>query len=228
MKIMNQLKLIAVLFIIFPVIAFAQTGPHFLVDGGESIQTGTHMRGKEVHYEIRFKNDGDSDLKIVSVSTSCGCSTALASDSIIQPGGSGTINFTFNGNGMGQVAKGVNVYTNEAEGKNVHTMVVSMNMVDPVTINPQSIITEGKVGDELTQTATLTNFYDKPIVISEVTSNSPAVKVTSDKTTIDLRETATITISIKIYEESAVNAAAIIRTDAGEFEIPILVDVKAK
>ncbi len=225
---MSKVKFIAVLFLIFPVIVFAQSGPHFTVEGGESIMTGTHMRGKEVHYDIKFKNDGDEALKILSVSTSCGCSTALTSDSIIQPGGAGTISFTFNGNGMGQVAKGVNVYTNEPEGKNVHTMVVSMNMVDPITISPQSIITEGKVGDELKETATLTNFYDKPIVINEVTSNSPAVKVTSDKMSIDLRETATLTISIKIYEESAVNAAAIIRTDAGEFEIPILVDVKAK
>ncbi len=225
---MKQIKFFLFLLVLVPLAGFAQTGPKFVVDGGDIISTGSHMRGTEVHYEIKFKNEGDADLKIQSVTTSCGCSTALASEDIIKPGEAGTINFTFNGNGMGMVTKGVYVTTNETSGTNPRTLSVNMNMVDPVAIAPNSIITDGKVGDELKQTATITNNFDKAITISEISSNSPAVKVTSDKNSLEIGEVASVNISIKLYEESAVNAAIIIKTDAGEFQIPILVDVKAK
>jgi hypothetical protein len=41
-------------------------------------------------------------------------------------------------------------------------------------------------------------------------------------------ETATLSISVKLYEDSPVNAAVFIRTSEGEFQIPILVDVSGK
>jgi hypothetical protein len=182
------------------------------------------MRNKEVHYEIKFKNSGDEDLKIVSVSATCGCSSALSTSDSLKPGEEGTINFTFNGLGMGQVTKNIVVSTNEKENPN-HTISLTMNMVEPVTLDPSSIITQGKVGDELSQTAKMTDGLDKPITIDEISSNSPAVKVSSDKTEIGSGETATLNISIKIYEDSPVNAAVIIKTSEGEFQIPILVDV---
>ena len=49
----------------------------------------------------------------------------------------------------------------------------------------------------------------------------------SDKTEIGNGEAASFSISIKIYEDSPVNAAVIIKTSEGEFQIPILVDVKS-
>jgi hypothetical protein len=186
------------------------------------------MRGKDVHYEIKFKNDGDADLKISNVATSCGCSTALATADIVKPGETGIINFTFNGSGFGVVSKTVTLSTNESAEGTIHYIQMSMNMVDPVTLSPVSIMTTGKVGDEVKQVVTLTNNFDKEIVINEVTSNSPAVKGTTDKTTVNIGEGAQINIAIKLYEESAVNAAVIVKTSEGEFQIPILVDVKAK
>jgi len=225
---MKHLKLVLLLIFVIPAMVFSQTGPKFSVDGGESINTGTHMRGKEVKYEIKFKNSGDAELKISNVSTSCGCSTALISADVIKPGEDGTISFTFNGNGFGMVSKAVNVITNEAAGLNTHSIVMTMNMVDPVNLTPNSIITEGKVGDEISQKVTVANFFDKDIAINEVSSNSPAVKVSCDKQSIAVGETATIDISIKLYEESDVNAAVTIKTSEGEFQVPVLVTAKAK
>ena len=116
-----------------------------------------------------------------------------------------------------------------AEACNVHhTLQMKMNMVDPVVLNPQSIISEGKVGDELKKTATITNSFDREISITEISSNSPVVKVTSDKMVLSAGDAASLSINIKIYEDSAINAAIIIKTSEGEFQIPILVDVKAK
>jgi hypothetical protein len=40
-------------------------------------------------------------------------------------------------------------------------------------------------------------------------------------------ENASLDISIMIYEESAINAAILIKTTEGEFQIPVLVDVKS-
>lgn len=216
----------AVIILFFVANVFSQTGPKMDIEEGENINTGSHQRGKEVIYEIKFKNTGDAELKINGVQTSCGCSSALSSSDLVLPGESGSIKFTFNGQGFGQVSKAVTVTTNETDNP-VHTIHLTMNMVDPVTLNPQSIITEGRVGDELKQNATVQNMYDKDIDISEVSSNSPVIKVATDKTHLTAGETATLNISIKIFEESAINAAVILKTSEGEFQIPVLVDVKA-
>jgi hypothetical protein len=179
-----------------------------------------------VNYEIPIKNSGNQDLKIFSVVTSCGCSTALLSSDTLKPGETGSIKFTFNGNGFGEISKNVMVSTNEAEGSNNHTITMVMKMVEPLTLNPGSIISSGKVGEEINQTATISNSLENQVTITEVSSNSPAVKVTSDKMSLNSGETASLNISVKIYEESPVNAAIIIKTSEGEFQLPILVDIK--
>jgi hypothetical protein len=224
---MKTIKLLLLFILLAPALLYAQTGPKFEVEGDQPINTGAHLRNKEVHYDIKFKNAGDEELKIVSVSATCGCSSALSTSDTLQPGEEGIIKFTFNGIGMGTITKSVVVNTNEKEN-NSHTISLTMNMVDPVTLNPTTIITQGKVGDEIKQTATMTDGLDKPIVINEVVSNSPAVKVSSDKMEIASGETAKLDISIKLYEDSPVNAAVFIRTSEGEFQIPILVDILSK
>jgi hypothetical protein len=161
-------KLYLILFLL-PVLIMAQTGPKLEIEGGETINTGNHMRGKEVNYEIQFKNSGDADLAISGVSTSCGCSTALVSSNLVKPGESGSVKFTFNGNGFGNVTKSVTINTNETPTA-FHTVQLSMNMVEPITLNPQSIMTEGKVGEELKQTATIVNSLDKEVSLLELTS----------------------------------------------------------
>src|SRR5437667_8549964 len=208
-----KLRYLSILLII-PLQLFSQAAPKFEIAGGETISTGDHPRGKEVQYEIVFKNTGDGELKVNSVTTTCGCSSALSSGDIVKPGETGTIKFTFNGNASGMVAKGVVVTTNEPTG-NVHNLTVQMNMVEPLTLDPSSIMTQGKVGDELKQTATLKNVLDKEVTITEIMSNSPAVKVTSDKTTLQIGEAASIQIAIKIFEDAPVNAAVEIRTSEG-------------
>jgi hypothetical protein len=220
------MKKILYIILLLPVLVFAQTGPKLVVDGGEALNSGNHLRGKEVVYDITFKNTGDADLKITGVQTTCGCSSALVSSDLIPPGGSGSVKFTFNGQGFGSVTKTLSIATNETESPN-HIIQVTMNMVDPLTMNPQSIITEGKVGEELKQVSVITNGLDKDIDIIEVSSNSPVIKITSDKMHLHGGENASLDISIMIYEESAINAAILIKTTEGEFQIPVLVDVKS-
>ena len=204
------------------VTGFAQ--PKFESVDGNNINTGNHIKGQPVTYEVKFKNSGDADLAIKSVSTSCGCSTALTSNNSVKPGEAGSINFTFNGQYTGQISKSIYITTNEAEAS--HTVTMTMTMVDPLSVNPNSIISEGKVGDEINQIATITNSLDKDVTISEVSSNSPVVKVTNDKTVLKTGEAASVNITIKIFEDSPVNAAVVIKTSEGDYQIPIFVDIK--
>ena len=220
------MKKIFIALFFLPLFIFAQNGPKLEVVGGDNINTGSHKRGVPVEYDITVKNAGDQDLVITNVQTSCGCSSALAGSDAIKPGETGIIKFNFNGQGMGQVSKTVMITTNET-GSSTHNVVMTMMMADPVTINPGSIISEGKVGDEIKQQASVTNFSDKEINIIEITSNTPVIKITSDKMVLQANESASLDISIKIYEESAINAAIIVKTSEGEFQIPVLVDVKS-
>ena len=213
---MKSLKIVVFL-VFFPILIYSQSGPKMEVTGGETINAGNFPHGKEVHLEIKFKNIGDEDLKINSVSTSCGCSTALATNDTVKPGDEGAINFTFNGNGYGQVAKNIMINTNETPN-NMHTLLVQINMMEPLTLDPSSIITSGKVGDELTQTAKLQNSLDKDVSINEISANTPVIKVTTDKTTLGAGESALLSISIKIYEDSPVNAAVLIKTSEGDYQ----------
>ncbi len=220
------MKKLLLALLLFPVLLFAQTGPKIEIAGGDNINTGNHRRGQELTFEITFKNIGDQDLKVTSVQTSCGCSSALASADVVKPGETGTVKFTYNGQGMGSVTKAVMISTNE-NGSSTKNVLLTMNMVDPLTLNPGSIITEGKVGDELKQKASIVNSMDKEIDITEITSNTPVIKITADKMALMSGDTSNLDITIKIYEESAINAAIIIKTTEGEFQIPVLVDVKA-
>lgn len=220
------MKKIFIALLLFPIVIFAQTGPKIEIVGGDNINLGSHKKGIEVTYEIAFKNIGDQELKILGIQTSCGCTSAIAGTDAVQPGETGSIKFTFNGQGMGIVTKAVSIATNEAGGS-THNVMMTINLADPVTLNPSSIITEGKVGEELKQQAALTNNSDKAIDITEITSNTPVIKITSEKLTIQPGDSASLNISIMIYEESAINAAIIIKTTEGEFQIPVLVDVKS-
>ncbi len=222
---MKSLKIFFVLLFAFTLLA--QNSPKLEVVGGENINIGNKQRGVPVEYDIAVKNVGNADLKITSVSSSCGCMGILSSTDVIKPGESGSVKFSFNGQGMGIVSKNIYIATNESAGAS-HTVTFTVNMVDPLSVNPASIMTEGKVGDEIKQTATLTNSSGSEITITEITSNSPVVKVESDKMSIANGEAASLSISIKLYEETTVNAAVTIKTNQGEFQIPILVDVKSK
>lgn len=211
--------------LLFNISILAQIGPKIEIVGGNEIDAGSHKRNVPLTYDVTVKNIGDQELVITGIQTSCGCSSALSSSNNVPPGQTAVIKFNFNGVGMGKVTKALMITTNEPNNP-THTVLISMNMVDPVTINPGSIIAEGKVGDELHQIASVLNSMDKDIDITEISSNTPVIKITSDKTTIKSGESASLDIAIKIYEESAINAAVFIKTSEGEFQIPILVDVK--
>ncbi len=76
-----------------PVITFANVTHDF----------GTIDEGEKVACVFKFSNTGDADLVLTSVLTSCGCTVSKFSKKPIPPGGSGTIEITYDStdrNGM--------------------------------------------------------------------------------------------------------------------------------
>lgn len=206
---------------------YPQDSPKLVIEGGETLNIGSYPQGNEVTYDIKFMNAGKTDLKINSVSTSCGCSSALLSNDVIKPGENGSIKFTYNGLVAGIVSKAVYIQTNETD-KPSHTVTITVNMVQPLSLNPTSVIGACVIGEEFTQTIVFSNNSEKEVSISEITSNSPAVKVNSDNVNLPSGSASSIIISVKMFEDSPVNATVTVKTSAGDYYVPILVDAKAK
>jgi hypothetical protein len=86
-----------------PVITFANVTHDF----------GKIKEGEKVGCVFTFKNTGDADLVLTSVLTSCGCTVSKFSRKPIPPGGSGTIEITYDSSDRsGKQTKTITVQSN--------------------------------------------------------------------------------------------------------------------
>ena len=93
-----------------PVITFANVTHDF----------GTIDEGEKVACVFKFSNTGDADLVLTSVLTSCGCTVSKFSRKPIPPGGSGTIDITYN--------------SSDRSGKQTKTITVQSNAQNKIMI----------------------------------------------------------------------------------------------
>ncbi len=76
---------------------------------------GVVEQGTTVEREFTFRNEGTADLRIEHVKGSCGCTVAVASATVIGPGGQGRIAVRLDTSGLaGRTTKVITVYTNDA------------------------------------------------------------------------------------------------------------------
>jgi hypothetical protein len=86
-----------------PVISFASVEHDF----------GKIDEGEKVSCVFKFSNTGDADLVLTSVQTSCGCTVGKFSRKPIPPGGSGTIEITYDSSDRsGRQTKTITVMSN--------------------------------------------------------------------------------------------------------------------
>lgn len=79
----------------------------------ETHDFGRIVQGEVVQYAFKFTNTGTGDLVIRSANGSCGCTVPEWPREPIPPGGSGTINITFNSEGRnGMQHKKVTIISN--------------------------------------------------------------------------------------------------------------------
>ena len=102
-----------------PVITFANVTHDF----------GTIDEGEKVASVFKFSNTGDADLVLTSVLTTCGCTVSKFSKKPIPPGGSGTIEITYDSTDRrGKQTKTITVQSN-AENK-IMILRITAEVVD--------------------------------------------------------------------------------------------------
>lgn len=97
---------------------------------------GDRDEGPDVTHLFRFRNTGRSPLKIGDVHASCGCTAAIATTSVIPPGGVGAIKATFHTQGRpGHSTKNISVNNNDPRNATVNLMF-NINVVRDIDIQP--------------------------------------------------------------------------------------------
>jgi hypothetical protein len=84
---------------------------------------GTIAKGEKIVHDFVLRNEGSAPLEVTSVTPACGC-TVAEFDKVIAPGQTGKVHAvvdttTFNG----PIAKGVTVYTNDAENPKIELTI---------------------------------------------------------------------------------------------------------
>jgi hypothetical protein len=91
---------------------------------------------KEAVGHFKYKNTGDTPVRIKSVKTSCGCTAAQSQKEAIAPGGNGEVTATFKiGDRTGTQVKGVTVETDDAAHPTVE-LVLKTVIAQPLEIQP--------------------------------------------------------------------------------------------
>lgn len=80
-----------------------------------SFNNGVTARGDVIKHVFELRNTGDAPVKITDTKASCSCTAAIVSDPVVLPGGTGSIEVSFNTRGRkGQQSKTVKVFTDSA------------------------------------------------------------------------------------------------------------------
>ncbi len=101
---------------------------------------GTVQKGDKVPHIFKFKNVGQSLLKISGVKTSCGCTVPKNFTKEIQPGEEGQIEVTFNStNFMGAIHKTIYVSSNDPDEPKVSLSLKGTVTADVIIQPPRNL-----------------------------------------------------------------------------------------
>ena len=188
------------LFLIIPTLTFSQrleliTPP--VLDLGE-VPADTIVEGI-----IKFKNAGDSTLKILRVQTSCGCTAADLNKMDYAKGEQGEIKVKLNTRGIsGTTRKSITIYLENAEPSRVRVMLqatVKANVkFNPLYIDFQGVSLKDK---EVVRYLDITNNTDKTMKIETIKSSIN--NLTIDLPTNDIPAGGTIKVKFTLHPKSA-------------------------
>jgi hypothetical protein len=122
-----------------------------VIDLGQIFEKDTY------EYVFKVRNKGTEDLVIQDVKPGCGCTTA-SFDKLIPPGGEGKIELIVDGHKVeGTFSKPVEVETNDPNYP-VLTLTVAGSEMSYLSVTPSgTIFLQGRYGQEVEQTLTLTS-----------------------------------------------------------------------
>jgi len=136
----------------------AHSQPRIFVVGGTTFSIGSIPRGKVVDHELTLQNPGNDTLVISRVDVSCGCTGSMLSRDHIPPGGSGTLQITFNSkNFHGPIHKTVTVNSNAPADPAVQ-IAFEGDVVQEVVYTPEFLwFQDVAVGSRATKTIAIKN-----------------------------------------------------------------------
>lgn len=151
-----------------PKIAFEKT----------ELDLGNLAEGQPGKFAFPFRNAGQSELKILNVSKSCGCTKADSTKPVLKPGETAEIVGELDThNRPGAQSKTVTVQSNDPLTPQVtltfHALVEQEIEIEPRYVNLGTV----EMGEDVTQTVTVTNRSKKPMRVTGIESNNPNVQV---------------------------------------------------
>jgi len=137
---------------------------------------GEVSEGEQVTHIYKFKNEGNSTLKINNVRTSCGCTAALVTEDTLEPTKKGEIKVTFNTKRRkGNQSKRITVRSNDPEQSVVSLTIKGVVKVE-VDIYPDTIFFgQIKKNQGLIRDIKILPSSQKDFKVLSVTSSNPLI-----------------------------------------------------
>ena len=180
---------------------------------------GNVDEGQTVKHTFTIKNTGKAPLVIERVRTSCGCVAAVNQDKEVAPGGSATIDVSFDTNRRpGNNSQTITLQTNDKENPNAK-LVVKAVVEQQLAFLPPTLRLDMKHGEEKSVEAWLTGKLakDAKLTVSEVTGETGATVELAEKKDGDI---TTAGIRVKVKATKVGRESGIVRVQTGLDSLP--------
>lgn len=158
---------------------------------------GTVEQGQKVTHLFRFHNHGGRDLRVESLKTSCGCTAAVISDTLIPPGGQGTISATFDTSQfLGEKKKTVVVHTNDPERAATTLTLQGEIRVEVAAEPPQLYVGRLAHGRAVSRRVEVVSDADSSVEITQVRNTHASVSVRTEPLKRDGRRGKILVVTV--------------------------------
>ena len=166
----TALALVIILASVLP--SLALKGPKAVFENTEIIKSGIR-EGKSITVEYKLVNAGDMNLIIDKVVPSCGC-TIPKFDTVIKPGQKGSIKLVLDTEGItGAFRKTAVVTTNDPSNPYINLVLLGDTVSNVVIDKGRRLSLVGCLGQNISNTATVSNPDGKPVFIAGVENPMP-------------------------------------------------------
>ena len=155
--------------------ASAQGTPQMVIEE-TTFNAGDVPKGEVIEHHFQVKNNGASDLQILSVKPACGCTTP-GFDKIVPAGGTGQITLKVDtARFKGQISKSASVTTNDPAQPNLR-LVVNANVKTFIDVLPRDTVTFRQYrGEEKKQELTIRSNEEGEFTIKDVQVNGESIQ----------------------------------------------------
>lgn len=176
--------------------AFSVPQPQLHV-GEPVFDFGRVEQGETVTHVFHFSNRGERNLRVESVETSCGCTAAVLAADTIPPGESGSIQASLDTSRfLGRQSKRLHVRTNDPV-RPVTPLVMQGEITTEVQVQPaQLYLGRLRRGSPTVRTLSVLFDADKPIEITQVRHDNPAIRVEAEDVQLDGKRGKRLRVSV--------------------------------